>query len=174
MPLQTGVNGAFQWLATEQDLDDLLRLSPEAVLGKYLAVTSIDSGFLFIDEQLKSDGWYSRNKIAYSSRIQSVEALPHEGYDEWYVLEAATDLGQLVEGNPFEAPPKPGQVYACVNYGGCHLHDHSMLAVADLFWKQLEWINPESYFADGGHCLTFVTRNKGLFTAVSRALGNVA
>jgi hypothetical protein len=140
------------------------------LLGKYLAVTSIDSGFLLLDEPLKSVGWDSRNKIAYSPKIQSIEALPRDGYDEWCVSESPMDLGQVFEGNPFEAALKPGLVQVFVNFGGFPMHDPSMRDLVELFWTQLEWINPESYVADGNDYLTFVTRNKELFAAVCQAL----
>jgi len=170
----TGVNGAFQWLTTEHELDVLLRLRPDVVVGKYLAITSIDSGSLFINEQLKSAGWESRNDIAYSPLIQSIEGLPHDGYDEWYVFEAPVDLGEVSHGNPFEAPIKRGQVHVIVNYGGVVLCDPDMRGLADLFWKQMEWINPESYLGDSHDTLTFVTRNKDLFNPVCQALSDVA
>jgi hypothetical protein len=40
-----GSQGSYQWLVTEEDFD-LLQLCPEIVLGKYVAITSIDSGEL--------------------------------------------------------------------------------------------------------------------------------
>ena len=77
MSLTTGSNGTYQWLTTDEHaLDDLLKCRPDAVQGKYLAITSIDSGFLALDSELKSAGWESRNNIAYSPQIQSVEKLP--------------------------------------------------------------------------------------------------
>jgi len=169
-PLTTGSNGAYQWLTTERELDLLLQVRPEAVLGKFLAVTSIDSGFLLVDEKLRSAGWESRKNIAYSPRIRSVERLPHGGYDEWYVFETPVDLGEVFQGNVFEAPLQPGQVSVFVNYGGFTLHDTGMRSLVDLFWKQLEWINPESYLAEGSEYLTFVSRNRDLFMAACEAL----
>jgi len=42
--------------------------------------------------------------------------------------------------------------------------------LANMFWKQMEWIRPESYIGDGGECLTFVSRNDRLFETVLRRL----
>jgi hypothetical protein len=160
----------YQWLATdESELDVLLKLRPDAVLGKYLAVTSIDSGFLAVDEELKSAGWESRNHIAYSPQIQSVEGIPQGGYDEWYVFDAPTDRGELSDGDPFDAPLQPGRVQVFINYGGFNLHEAVHQSLIQLFWKQLEWTNPESYLADGSDYLIFVSRNKNLFDAVQQA-----
>ncbi len=170
--LRTGANGAYQWLTTEHQLDVLLQLCPDTLLGKYLAVTSIDSGFLAMNEELESAGWASRNRIAYSPQIQSVERLPHDGYDEWYVFDAPMDLGEVSDGNPFNTPLQRGRIVVFVNYGGFALHDAQLQPLIDMFWRQLEWINPESYLADGSDNLTFVSRNRALFEAVRRALGH--
>ncbi len=172
-PLTTGTHGAYRWLITsEHDLDDLLTLCPTVVLGRYLAVTSFDSGALTLDDAEKLAGWEARGDIAYSASVPSVEKLPARGgYDEWYVFGARVDLGRLGKGDVFEAPLLPGQVEVFVNFSdGFDLRRIDADDLADLFWRQLEWIRPESYIADGGSFMTFVTRDESLFAAVQRAL----
>ncbi len=169
--LNTGARGNYQWLTTaEHDLDSLLKLCPNVTVGKYLAVTSFDSGPLLLNELQKNNGWNSRGNLAYSPRIEWLELLPPRGgFDEWYVFERSVDLGHLGSGNIFEAPLAPGQVRAFVNFSdGFALHRPNDLT--DLFWRQLEWIRPESYIADGGSFLTFVTANANLFSFASQAL----
>lgn len=172
----SGSHGPFQWLTTGQhDLGTLLQLCPQAVLGKYIAVTSFDSGPLLPNDEELSQGWQTRKNIAYSPGIQSVEKLPYGdcgGFDEWYVFNAPTDLGRLVEGNIFEALLQPGNVAVFVNYGGFALHAPTMQELVDLFWPQVERISPESYIADGD-VLNFVSRDKDLFATVFQALGGV-
>jgi hypothetical protein len=56
-----------------------------------------------------------------------------------------------------------------MNYGGFNQHEAVHQNLIEQFWKQLEWINPESYLADGSGCLIFVTRNENLFRAVQQA-----
>ena len=172
VPFNSGARGEHQWLTTsEYDLDGLLTLCPAVTFGKYLAVTSFDSGPLSLNELEKKRGWYSRGEIAYSPQIQSLEVLPPRGgFDEWYVFEQSVDLGHLGDrANIFEAPLTPGQVETFVNFcDGCALHRPNDLT--DLFWRQLEWIRPESYVADGDNLLTFVTTNENLFSLVSKAL----
>jgi hypothetical protein len=171
MSLTTGSNGTYQWLASDEHaLDVLLKRRPDALLGKYLAITSIDSGFLALDQELKSAGWESRNHIAYSPQIQSVEGIPQGGYDEWYVFDAPMDLGELSNGDPFDAPLQPGRVQVFINYGGFNLHEAVHQSLTELFWKQLEWISPESYLADGSDYLIFVSRNENLFHAAQQVL----
>ena len=41
--LTVGSQAPYEWLVTDDDFD-LLELCPEIVLGKYVAITSVDSG----------------------------------------------------------------------------------------------------------------------------------
>jgi len=176
-----GSHGAYQWLTTaHHDLDTLLGRCPQAVLGKYVAVTSLDSGPMALTDAEERDGWRSRSEIAYSRQIQSAENVRTErlpdgcaSFNEWYVSSSPFDLGELWHGNVFEAPITPGQVCTFVNFGpGFALHNPEMASLVRLFWKQLDWIQPESYIADADVLLTFVSRNEDVFAAVREALSD--
>jgi hypothetical protein len=168
-PLATGSHGDYKWLASQFELDDILRLCPAVVLGKYLAITSIDSGQLSPTAEEMLTGWESRQGIAYSPLVQSVETLPRAGWDEWYVFGDPVDLGVSRRGtNIFDPPVQRGEVADFVNYAFA-LHPPERRSLADVFWQQLDWIQPESYLADNDY-LTFVTRDESLFAAVSEAL----
>jgi hypothetical protein len=179
--LHTGTHGDYLWLASEDhDLHDLMRCCPQIVLRKYLAITALDGGVLEVTDAEKAAGWETRHGVAYSPRLNSVAGLPHEnrhgycdaGFDEWYVFNTRTDLGERCKTNVFEADFQPGRVWPFVGYLGFAFHNPSMQPITDLFWKQLEWIQPESFIADGQPFLTFVTRNKDLYVAVQNALAN--
>jgi hypothetical protein len=152
---KTGVQCPYSWLTTDQhDLRSLMENCPQTIVGKYIAVTSQDSGPLILTEEEKSAGWQSRKNVAYSPQAQTVDKL-HYGecgeFDEWYVSEAPLDLGQLRHDNVFEFVMVPGQVWTFVNYLDFSLHDPECRDIlATLFWMQLDWIQPESYVADGG------------------------
>jgi hypothetical protein len=45
-----------------------------------------------------------------------------------------------------------------------------MKPISDLLWRQMDWVQPESYVADGGDCLLFATRNSQLYGAVRNTL----
>ena len=68
----------------------------------------------------------------------------------------------------FDPPVKPGEVGVFVNYAFA-LHPPERAGLADLFWNQIDRIQPESYIADNDY-LTFVTRDAGLFDVVVKAL----
>lgn len=86
----TGSHGEYQWLTTNQhDLDTLLQSCPQVVLGKFVGITSLDSGPLIPTDDEKQAGWQSRNGIAHSPQIRSVHELRYgycDGFDEWYVF----------------------------------------------------------------------------------------
>jgi hypothetical protein len=147
----------------------LLQICPEVALGKYIAITSIDSGTLVPTDEEKADGWESRGQIAYCPKVESVESLPRAGYDEWYIFgsPAALSTSHLAE-NVFEVPQGQGHVSVLVNY--CFALDRpEMKDLATLFWQQIEWIRPESYVADGEY-LNSVSVNKTLFATVRVAV----
>ncbi len=166
--LTVGSQGPYEWLVTDQQFD-LLQVCPEVVLGKFIAITSIDSGPFVPTDKEKAAGWESRGQIAYSPKVEDVQSLPRDGYDEWYMFRSPTDLGtsHLAE-NIFEVPQEQGHVSIFVNY--CFaLHRPEMKDLAALFWKQIEWIRPESYMADNDY-LTFVSMNRTLITSVREAV----
>ncbi len=169
--MNVGSHGPYEWLTTTaHDFDSLLTLCPILVLGKCVAITSFDSGSLSVTDEEKDAGWESRKGIAYSPLIESLDALPERGgFDEWYIFGTPIDLGDKGRGNVFEAPLSAGQVEVFVNFGeGFDLNQPNGLV--PLFWRQLEWIRPESYIADTHHLLTFVSTNRKVFAAVRRVL----
>ena len=170
-PLTTGTSGAYHWLTTDKfDFDSLIEVCPSVVLRKYLAVTAFDSGPLALVDVPDPGVWKSRGSIAYSSQIESIENLPlRVGFDEWYVFDQPTDLGQVRKGNVFDAQLLPGQLYVFVNFAGFSFQRPGVKSLTDLYWRQLEWISPVSYIADGTS-LSFVTRDNNAFEEVCRAL----
>jgi hypothetical protein len=74
----------------------------------------------------------------------------------------------------FEAPLVPGQVCTFVNFAaGFALQNPEMAYLVSFFWKQLDWIPPESYIGDGDVLLTFASRNEDIFIAVRNSLGDI-
>ncbi|HET9399996.1 MAG TPA: hypothetical protein VFO34_03510 [Candidatus Acidoferrales bacterium] len=170
--MTTGSHGAYEWLSsTEHELGDLLRACPNVVLGRFVAITSFDSGAYFLSEAEKTAGWESRGGIAYSPKILDISHLPHELFDEWYVFENSVELGKLfpASANPFSVAPKEREVCSLVNYQGFSLDAPETEALTKIFWKQMDWIRPLAYIADGT-CLNFATSDKNSFATVEKAL----
>lgn len=176
-PGVVGSHKQYEWLTMhDRDITSLLSICPEIVLGKYLAVTRIDSGSLRLTEQEKTEGWYTAEggrvfegtswsppeyrddwKVAYSPRITSIHGLPNDthdecctGFDEWYIS---------------EHPMRAEEIESFVNWGGFRLYDPQVQWCTDRFWNQIAKSEPESYIADGT-VLTIVTRNNDLFRRI--------
>ena len=61
--LTVGTQDQYEWLVTDQQFD-LLQICPSVALGKYIAITSFDSGPLVPTNEESAAGWESRSKIA--------------------------------------------------------------------------------------------------------------
>jgi hypothetical protein len=168
--LYTGENSGYYWLVSTDTLDDVLRLCPDVVVGKYVAITSFDSGPLRLSDEEQAAGWTAQGGIAYSPKIQHVNMVPQEYFSELYIFDRVTNLGMLADphDNIFERRIKQGQVHAFVNFD-FGLHDIDYADVAELFWQQIGWIKPQSYLAENDY-LNFVTANQQTFKAVHTAL----
>jgi hypothetical protein len=184
-PAIVGVHGEYQWLTMlDYEISNLLRLCPDVVLNKYLAITSIDGRTLQLSDQEKSAGWWTTDearvfrgsswghredrddwKVAYSPRMNSLHGLPDEtheeccvGFDEWFV---------------FEAPAPIVEMETFVNWLGLRVYDPEWKSEVDRLWEQIVRLRPESYLADGT-VFTYATRNPGLFAEVLAAFSAIA
>lgn len=167
-----GSHGQYRWLIShELELAQLLQKCPQLVLGKHVAITSIDSGSLYPTDERKGDGWRFQDDIAYSPQVRLADSLPTDGFDEWYVFNAPQNLGKIWRGNIFESPLTPGVVSVLVNFGdGFSLHRTDSEPLTSIFWKQMDWIQPETYLADTHTMLTIVTRDVEILGDVRSAL----
>lgn len=170
-PITTGTRGNYFWLTTlhldAADLDDLLSGCPQILQGRCIAITSRDSGN-WIPEEEAALGWQLRNRVVYSTPISSVGTIEWGYYDECYVfVDEPTDLGTRVQGNPFlpENTARPNETHvALVNFTGWRLGSDGLHDELDqMLWQQLAWTRAESYLAQSGSWMTFVTRNQQLF-----------
>jgi hypothetical protein len=172
-PTFLGARDGYRWYQSAQpSLGELLDRVPSLVVGRYVAVTSYDSGPLRLGEDEHRIGWTSSEAVAYSPHIANPREIPTDGYDEWYVFRRTTSL---------ERP----EVF--VNYGRFGLQspgpfldrldptwDSSLAREQDdwlatcqrRFWNQLARLQPETYLAEGDN-LFCVTRNEKAFESLS-------
>jgi hypothetical protein len=116
--LKTGSTNGYRWLVSTDRQLDVLECCPDVVLGKYVAITSFDSGQLGLTEAQRSAGWVSQEEIAYSPQIQNANIVPQAYFSELYVFGTPTNLGVLADpnNNIFESEMQQGQVHAFVNF----------------------------------------------------------
>lgn len=175
--IATGTVGEYQWLTSFQKPDVFLRLNPNIVLNKFVAVPTRDSGSVQLDEAYIKSGWFygEGNEVVYHSHFSDLNTLPiireaEEGWQELYTFSRSVDLGTLHQGNLFENDPQKRKLSRIVNLYGFSLHHSQMKSISDIFWSQLDWIKPDSYLSDGLEHLTFVTREKKLFADALKSL----
>ena len=180
-----GFRDPYYWLTSTEDyIATVLWTYPDIVVERFVAITAEDSGVLELTELQRATGWQSRAGIAYSPRIQSVSEIPHQGevpgsllYNELYIFNVPCDLGKRSQGNLFEAAfaPAPGRTVVFVNQLAFNLSnpDPNVQCLTDLFWLQLDLLQPESYIADGGDCVTFVSRNPRLVDRLEEQLSKL-
>jgi hypothetical protein len=170
-PLKSGVHGDYQWLVADCALDELVRLCPAVVLGRFLAVISRDSGPLHLSEEELALGWESRLGIAYSPKISQIDGLPYDvGYEEWYVLDEPRDIGPMLakKKSPFERAKDSRELFTYVN---CHMGPSDKdEVVLEMFWRDVCRIAPLSYLSDNACQTTLVTADSDLFAAAHSAL----
>ncbi|MFL6214913.1 MAG: hypothetical protein ACJ74J_13595 [Blastocatellia bacterium] len=85
--MYTGKQGKYYWLEqVNLRLDEVLKVGPEVVVGKYLVVTSFDSGPLQLMPEDFKRGWLQHGELATNPSVQSVDDIPYEQYDEWHIF----------------------------------------------------------------------------------------
>jgi hypothetical protein len=134
--LQTGSTNGYQRLVSSDRQLDLLECCPDVVLGKYVAITSFDSGPLGLTEAERSAGWASQGEIAYSPEVRCVNTVPQAYFSELSVFSAPTNLGALADPNKniVESEMKQGQVHAFVNFD-FGFHDPGYADLSQMFWS---------------------------------------
>jgi hypothetical protein len=138
---------AMQWSEDEcHSLADLIRLSPELVCGKRVAITSCDSGPYRPSLVEVNAGWSLVGSTGISKEIENPTELPTLGFDEWYV---------------FDAIPHVVPMHSHVNY-----YNFSLLDECDAtrsFWKQIRETSPLHVLGDGAPNSFVVTRDRTIF-----------
>jgi hypothetical protein len=138
---------AIQWsTAWDPSLTDLLRIAPELVLGKRVAITSCDSGSYVPSKDEMDAGWSLVETIAITKEIVQTAELPAPGFDEWYV---------------FDSIPRVVPMRNHVN-----MYDFSVLhqcAVAESFWEQVRTTQPLHVLGAGTPSIFLVTRDRESF-----------
>jgi len=174
--MHRGKQGEYYWLeAVSPSIHDILKVCPEFVLGKYLVVTSFDSGPLRLTTPEFEAGWLQHGELAINPSVKSVEDVPYDEYDEWYI---------------FTRTPPLEDFKVFVNYCGFSLRDpeylldgvdptwditgikydiENMRSWQELFWLQLELKGAETYIASGDR-LILATHRPELYERIAEPI----
>lgn len=140
----------IQWSeAWDPSLTDLLRVAPELVVGRQIAITSCDSGPYMPSEDEQNAGWRLFKTTAISKEVVQPSELPAPGFDEWYV---------------FNSTP---QVVPLRNH--VNRYNFSVLDECDateLFWEQIRIAQPLHVLGAGTPNIFLITRDWEIFKRV--------
>ena len=77
----------------------------------------------------------SEGELRCRPKVQTIESVPRDGWDEWYIFDEARDLGTSRPGeNISEVPRGPGHVSVFVNY--CYtFHRPEHQAFGPFVWR---------------------------------------
>ena len=135
---------AFDWLDSDLFLPTLWEHFPELVLGNYLVNTSFDSGSLIISPRQREQGWHTIGKSAHSPRIERLDQIPHDQFDEWLV---------------FDQPIQVLNFETFVNFYGFSPLDEDPEGFP--FWNQVSRWNPLHVIGENDN-LYLVTRSESI------------
>jgi hypothetical protein len=129
-------------------VESTVRFHPQA----RLCITACDGGPISPCPEEQARGWIVRGNVLVSPPLAEGLEIPHDQYDEWYLLD--------------EPPPSDWSPEVFVNYGGFTLvpieeiyktYDPTwdrhgldyLVPIQERFWAQVERVNPVSYIAMG-------------------------
>ena len=169
-----GNSAGYRWFQSAQlCLHELLTEIPSLVVGRYITVTSFDSGPLRLSEEEILAGWISKDSIAYSPLVTDPHNMPHDQYDEWYVFQNRITIGSPEVFVNLSAFGLRSPDYLLENIEPtwdrnlANRQSEFIAQYQERFWSQLARIQPESYLAEGDN-LICVTRNKTTYDALAR------
>jgi hypothetical protein len=168
----SGQQGVYSWIEwNKAHLADLLDAFPDIARQRYVVVTSFDSGPFQPDNDELRAGWSVHGTLAYSPKITSINALPIDQFDEWYIFPEPTILvnAEVFINNVVFSLRDPDEHFPAGEYAiyGMPRHEFvvSRRTEQERFWNQIQMFAPESYVAEGD-LLLFVTCNMELYTHI--------
>jgi len=145
---------AFHW-PDRPDLfiRDICESYPSLVIGRYLVNTSFDSGFLDLSSDEITAGWYKLGDLAHSPRIEAIEQIPHDQFDECLV---------------FDTPTRVGRFETLVNHCSFNPIDFDWPEKVEHFWNQINGIQPLNVLGENDSSY-LVTRDHALARRIQEA-----
>ncbi len=158
-----GAQGQYQWLdSPSHSLQELLKVCPDLVIGRSLAITSFEERSL--TEKLEACAGRLEGSVLHIPTLSDVSALPLGGMSEWYTFAGEVPQSKLtcfVRHAWFTLGPAAVARVQPENRW-------DLQRTVRLFWQELQRLQPESYVARGQR-LILATRNQAHFTTILRA-----
>ena len=174
--MELGEHDGYRWFEIVPETPGLERLAgalPEIVVGKYVAITSFDSGPLRLSSEQLAKGWTSVADVAYSPQVQDPKDIPADQYDEWWIFDAPAKMESsrmFINNTGFRlSTPKDTVDDPTWDLAAQQHWAGVQRGWQDELWKLVRENEPTSYLASNGQ-LIFITRDTDLAARVEEWL----
>lgn len=168
--IQTGEHGEYRWLVSGE-VRPLTALVLQFHRGLRLWITSFDSGPLRLGDEEVAEGWTTKGEVAVSPPLTEGLAVPHDEFDEWYLLDRPAfetdEIEVFVNFGRFTLVP-PAETYQTFDPTWEKAGLDWLAPIQERFWRQLGRLKPETYVAMGDHDVV-VSRNDRFIQSVREA-----
>ncbi len=169
--IDTGKHGEYRWLVSGREVASLPDLVCRFHRRLHLCITCFDSGPLRIMDEEVAQGWTTQGEVVISPPLADGMPIPHDQYDEWYLLGAPEfdklEVEVFVNYGCFTLVT-PGDSYKTYDLTSEKSELDWLASVQERFWLQLDRLKPESYVAIGDNDIV-VSRNHRFVEAVREA-----
>jgi hypothetical protein len=166
--IYTGTHVEYEWIVSSAEIRAIPKIVVEQHQRLRLCITAFDGGVIRPGAEEIAIGWTMRNEVMVSPPLTQSVKIPHDLYDEWYVVSDPSFADDAFE--------------VFVNYGAftlvapevlCNTSDPTwekhgfdfLLPIQERFWAQLQRINPTTYVAVGDNDV-IVSRNSEFIRCV--------
>ena len=175
-----GNHGKYFWLQhSSLSLNFLLKRYPEFLLRKYLIVTSFDSGPLQPSNLEFNQGWLQHNDLAILPSVQSVDYLPRDQFDEWYIFSHTPlleDFKVFVNDCSFSLRDPSFLMEGTDptwDLVGIRENIERLKEMQELFWLQVKLKEVETYISTGNN-LIVATQEESLYKRLIKSIEDSA
>lgn len=161
-----GAQGPVRWLeSSSHRIQDVLQVCPELVTRKHLVVTAFDSSRLEPVPSERLLGWRVAGSALHVPPLESLELIPKNVFNEWYVFSEAPSDRKL------ESFANTGLTLGPALGGSQTASPWDLKRIQRNFWQQFQSAGAETYLS-GGRRLIFATRDQACFSAVLRSFSD--
>lgn len=150
--LYLGEQNGYYWLVSLESIPSLIEAMLQLHHGLRLCITSFDSGIIRPSDTELDIGWTMRGNVMVSPPLSATLEIPHDQYDEWYILDSPSfaddEFEVFVNYGGFTLVP-PDEAYTTFDPTWEKTGLDYLAPIQARFWSQLTNIQPDTYIAMG-------------------------
>jgi hypothetical protein len=170
--IQSGQHGEYHWIVSRYEIGILPQIVLRFHPGMRICVTSFDSGSMRLSHEELEIGWTMQRNVAISPPVVPSLVIPHDRYDEWYVVGLPSfhefDFEVFVNYGAFSLYPVERIQSGC-DTSEVKIDIEWLGLLQQRFWSQMQRLSPESYVAMGDNDIV-VSRNAAFIADVQKRI----